>query len=242
MPRKSFYIQSDNLYIVPVCHYRFEFAWYVNRAICEISPDDIAVELPGTLEEPITTAIKRFPYLSVVFYQNGNGEYIYFPVEPSDPLCEAVRCGLDMNIPLHFADLDVDDYPLLFDPVPDSYSIYIIGLESYWNAYDKIVNSGEREVLCQADEMREIQMAYSLQKLLQKGRKVLLVCGMAHVRSILEKLKTPQVQAIGRVVRKDLRIFNLSLSSIREVTGETPFFISLYEMLRGNPAKKSEEK
>ncbi len=76
-------------------------------------------------------------------------------------------------------------------------------------------------------------MAYSLQKLLKKDEKVVFVCAMTHVRSILNKIKVPQIRPVGKVFRKDIRVFNLSPDSIREVTGETPFNISVYEMMRG---------
>ena len=182
MKHKPFYIQLENLYIVPVCHYRFEFAWYVMKAIKELSPGIIAVELPSTLKEYITKAVERFPYLSVIFYQNNNGDYIYFPVEPSDPLCEAVRSGTEMNIPVHFIDLDVDDYPLFFDPMPDPYAIYKIGLEAYWKTCLSVWKQFNRPVY-EGDEKRDTHMTYCLQKLLNSGDKVLFICGMAHVQS-----------------------------------------------------------
>jgi len=232
MNHKPFYIQLDNLYIVPVCHYRFEFAWYVMKAVKELSPDIIAVELPSTLKEHIVKAVERFPYLSVIFYQNNNEDYIYFPVEPSDPLCEAIRSGIEMNIPVHFIDLDVDDYPLVFDPMPDSYAIYRTGLETYWETCKSVWKELDRPVY-EADEKREIHMTYCLQKLLKSGDKVIFICGMAHVRSIIDKMKTPQIQPIGKVIRKDIRVFNLSSDSIREVTGEMPFNIAVYEGMRG---------
>jgi hypothetical protein len=232
MNHKPFYIQLENLYIVPVCHYKFEFAWYVMEAVKELSPDVIAVELPSTLKEYITKAVERFPYLSVIFYQNNNGDYIYFPVEPSDPLCEAVRSGMEMNIPVHFIDLDVDDYPLFFDPMPDPYAIYKIGLEVYWKTCLSVWKRFNLPVY-EADEKRETHMTYYLQKLLNSGDKVLFICGMAHVQSIIDKMKIPQIQPIGKVIRKEIRIFNLSPDSIREVTGEIPFNIAVYESMRG---------
>ena len=64
---EPFYIQEGNLYIVPVCHYQMEFALQVVRTFREVQPDCIAVELPSTLDWHIKKAVKRFPYLSVIF-------------------------------------------------------------------------------------------------------------------------------------------------------------------------------
>jgi hypothetical protein len=232
---ETFFIKRDNLYIVPICHYQMEFALEVRKAILEVKPDVIAVELPSTFEEIYIKAVKRFPYLSVIFYQTDDGEYIYFPVEPADPLAEAVRTGLEMNIPLRFIDLDTDDYPLIFDPMPDSYAVKTIGLKDYYELYHLAVDLGEKPAkVTPRDEKREEAMAYHLQQMLNENLKILLVTGMTHVSRILKKLDTPCAIPIGKVSRKNLSIFNLSQSSIREVSGEMPFIISAYEMIRGN--------
>ena len=244
---EPYYIKKDNLYAIPVCHYRMEFALQVNRAIQEIKPDCIAVELPSTLESLIKEAVGRFPYLSVIFYQNKKNDYIYFPIEPTDPMAEALRWGLENNIPVHCIDLDTDEYPLMFDPMPDSYAVHCLGLKTYHQLYEEVVESGEKpRITTWQDEMREMEMIYHLQRLTKKHKKVLFVCGMAHIHNILEEMETPaakdmqyeqyeptHVKPMGKIIRKDLRLFNLSADSIREVTGENPYIISLYEILRG---------
>lgn len=229
-----FYVQKDNLSIVPVCHYRMEFSYYVQGAAEAVQPDAVAVELPSTLEDLILEAVQRFPYLSVIFYQNGAGDYVYFPIEPTDPLAEAVRTGLQMKVPTRCIDLDTDDYPLMFDPMPDSYSVHKIGLEKYYKLYRAMTASGKRPSKRDPrDDRREETMAYHLQQMMKRYEKVLFVCGMAHVESVLKKLDRVCVQPIGKAIRKDIRLFNLSLNSIREVTGEIPFLMSTYEMDRG---------
>jgi len=240
MPSDQSFLRYDNLYIVPVCHYRMEFAEHVRKAFLQIEPSAVAVELPSTLSGQIMTAVSRFPFLSVIFYQNEREDMIYFPIEPTDPLCEAVRSGLEAGIPVHMIDLDVDEYPLLYEPMPDSYAVCRIGLRAYWEGYCRSkAQAGQREQI-REDELREMAMAFHLQHLLKEGKPVLLVCGMAHVDGILEKLRKPQVQPLGRVVRDNIRIFNLHPDSIREVTGEAPFLISTYETSRGGhrPEKK----
>ncbi|MDQ7827149.1 MAG: hypothetical protein RDV48_30405 [Candidatus Eremiobacteraeota bacterium] len=229
----DFCLQEDSLSIVPVCHYRMEFAWCVRRAFFEIRPHHVAVELPSTLSSHIIRAVERFPYLSAICYQNAAGDLVYFPVEPTDGACEAVRLTLEHKIPFSAIDLDLDDYPLHFDPMPDSYALYRLGLSRYWEAFENSQRMGARPPLTEADELRETSMAWHLQRIMEPGKKVLLICGMTHVRGILSKLRRPQVQPLGRVVRSNIRIFNLHADSIREVTSEMPFLISVYEMERG---------
>ncbi|MFP4498492.1 MAG: hypothetical protein ACLFQV_09810 [Vulcanimicrobiota bacterium] len=228
------YLQFDNLFVVPVCHYQAEFAYYVAEAVRELKPDLIAVELPSTLQSHLVRAVKRFPFYSVVFYRNGDGDYIYFPVEPSDPLAEAIRSGLEMDIPVKCVDYDADDYPLIFDPMPDPYSVQKLGLVNYYNLYKDTVESGQKpNPITPRDEMREETMAYRIQQHLQQEEKVLLVCGITHVEGIIRRLKRKCVLPLGKATRKDLQIFNLSLNSIREVAGEDPFISAIYEMNRG---------
>jgi hypothetical protein len=241
MPSDQSFLRYDNLYIVPVCHYRMEFAEHVRKAFLQIEPSAVAVELPSTLSGQIKTAVSRFPYLSVIFYQNEREDMIYFPIEPTDPLCEAVRSGLEAGIPVHMIDLDVDEYPLIYEPMPDSYAVCRIGLQAYWEGYRRSKAQAGPSEPVREDELREMAMAFHLQQLLKEGKPVLLVCGMAHVCGILEKLSKPQVQPLGRVVRNNIRIFNLHPDSIREVTGEAPFLISTYETSRGGHRPEKRE-
>jgi len=233
-PVEPYFVRKKGLFAVPVCHYRMEFTLYVKRTFDEINPDCVAVELPSTLDWHIKKAVERFPYISLIFYQNGKGEYIYFPIEPSDPLCEGVRSGLEKKIPVHCIDLDTDDYPLVFDPMPDSYSVKRIGLKTYHELYEEVVESGERQrIITPQDARRESAMAYHIQKLVSSYKKVLFICGMTHLKGVLEKMEQPQARPLGKVLRKDLRIYNPDSDSIREVTGEIPFIMSMYEMARG---------
>lgn len=233
-PVEPYCVRKDNLYMVPVCHYRMEFALHVNRAVERVEPDCIAVELPSTLDWHIKKAVERFPFLSVIFYQNGKGDYIYFPIEPADPLCEGVRSGLELKIPVHCIDLDTDDYPLIFDPMPDSYAVRRLGLKTYYETYLEAVKSGEKPRISTSwDARREQAMAHRLKKLLSMHKKVLFICGMAHGEGVLQALESPSAVPLGKAVRKDLRIFNPDPDSIREITGEIPFIISLYETVRG---------
>ena len=77
-------IQWKNIRIVPILHNRVEFAIEVRRQFKEFKPDCVAVEFPDTLSEKIIKGVKRFPLLSVVYYEEEDGEFTYLVLEPTD--------------------------------------------------------------------------------------------------------------------------------------------------------------
>ena len=121
--------------MVPVLHNRVEFAIEVRRQFEEFKPDCVAVEFPDTLEEKIVKGIKRLPLLSVVYYEEEDGEFIYLVLEPTDGQVEAVRLALSKGIPVHFIDRDTEGYPLDFSSMPDPYAVTKIGHYMYCNTY-----------------------------------------------------------------------------------------------------------
>lgn len=106
--------------VLPILHGRLEFAWMVRRAIERLTPAALAVELPESLSEPVRRAVDRLPLLSVIEYPDAAGRPVYLPIEPADALVEAVRRGLELGIPVHMVDRDVDHYPAVRDRLPDA--------------------------------------------------------------------------------------------------------------------------
>ena len=71
--------------LLPIVHNRVEFALEVRRQFDEFRPDAVTVEFPPTLKEKIIKAVERLPLLSVVFYEDSEGIFVYLPLEPTDP-------------------------------------------------------------------------------------------------------------------------------------------------------------
>ena len=72
-------------------------------------------------------AIQRLPEITVLSYEAKPGkekatQTVYLIIEPADPLVEAARLAMEQGIPLHLVDVDLDDYPLNVEPLPDSYA------------------------------------------------------------------------------------------------------------------------
>ena len=227
-------IQWKNIRMAPVLHNRMEFAMEVRNAFEEFRPEQVAVEYPDTLKNKILEGVKRLPLLSVVHYEEKDGTFIYLPLEPTDGQVEAIRLALSNNIPVHFIDRDTEGYPLDFSPMPDPYAITRVGYLSYCNAYLKINRSRNRS---HEDTLREKTMAHALQELSKAGGRTLFVGGLFHIPGILEWIKSPQVQVIGRKNRKGVGLAHLHRESSREIMGEMPFLAAAYERSRSEKQK-----
>ncbi len=241
MPYRLHLEQFGNVHALPVLHYRMEFAHLVRQAVRLVRPDCIAIELPTTLERPFLAGVRRLPEISALTYEVSSAallkgkpaedipQSIYLIIEPADPLVEAARLALAEGIPLHLIDLDLDEYPLHQEPLPDSYAVQRLGLSAYYrefrSAFADLPPGPE-------DLRREKGMAFRLQKLSDLHERLLLVCGMYHLERLKGFFSYPQAEPLGRVRRENVRLFNLHPESCREILGEFPFVSAVYEMRR----------
>ena len=187
--------QYENIRFLPILHNRLEFALEVHRQWEEFQPEVVAVELPPTLQDPIKTAVKRLPYLSVILYQEKSGRYIYLPIEPVDGIIEAVRLGMEKNLPVFFIDRDTEGYPQSSDPMPDPYAVTQIGYQPYCLAYLK---ERGQEAPSPDDAIRERTMASQALRLNHQYRRILVVCGLAHWSGLLRQLDQNPELPLGR--------------------------------------------
>lgn len=218
-----------NIRMVPILHNRMEFALAVRRQFEEFRPDIVAVEYPDTLKRRILQGIQRLPFLSVVYYEETDGAFVYLVLEPTDGQVEAIRLALSKGIPVYFIDRDEEGYPLDFSPMPDPYSVARIGHYAYCRAYLEIhANSPAHP----EDILREKNIAYHLQHLSRKAERILFVGGLSHVPGILRLLDQPQVQVMERRRREGVGLAHLHRESSREIMSETPFLAAYYELAR----------
>ncbi len=220
---------EGTIYFVPILHGKVECAQEVQRQFFTLRPEAIAVEFPKTIETPITRAVRRLPFLSVVLYQEKDGTYVYLPVEPTDGLVEAVRLGSEYQTPVFFVDRDTEGYSRHHEPMPDSYSMTKIGYTAYCEAYCQITAG---RAVSPEDQLREATMAYHLRHLRKDYADILFVCGLAHYANVRQLVDSPQAQPLGRVKREGVVIANLHENSSREIMSEIPFLAAEYERTR----------
>jgi len=243
MPHRLHLETFGNVHALPILHYRLEFAHLVRQAVERVKPDCIAIELPATLERNFLQGIRRLPEISVLAYEvsappappegKGPGEprSVYLIIEPADPLVEGARLATELGIPLHLVDLDLDDYPLHQEPLPDSYAVQRIGLAPYYREFLAAYRNTPPDP---EDLRREKGMAFRLRHLAETHQRVLFICGMYHLERIAESFAHPQAVPLDRVRRSGIRLFNLHPESCREILGEFPFLSATYETRR-NP-------
>lgn len=226
-----FFLQKDTIYAVPVTHYNMEMAASVRLAFQQIKPDCVAVELPGNMELQHLHAASRLPDISVVVPFSTHLDPLYYLCEPCDPAYEALRSALEAGIPSKCIDLDVDQYPMIKEALPDPYSLTKIGLESYYQAYEQFSQKNNAPSPL-PDQRRELYMAKMLKELSLKYEKILFVSGMYHTRRVLELIDRPRFPDLAHTNRDGIQIATLTEDSCREVMAECAWMTHHYELLR----------
>jgi hypothetical protein len=228
---EPFFIQKDNIFVVPIIHYNMEMAAQVKLAFDHISPDCVAVELAETMELQLLHAASRLPDISLVVTNNSNGETLYYMCEPCDAAFEGLRSALEKGVTAKCIDLDVEQYQDVREHLPDPYAIHRIGLKSYYESYKKIA-TGEKTKKSKHDEQRETYMARRLKELAFSHDRILFVCGMAHVENILQSIDNKHFPDLQHAQRQSIELCTLSEDSCREVMAEFGWISAHYEHLR----------
>lgn len=223
-----FYLQSGNIFALPILHYNMELAQYARRAFVELKPTCVAVELAESLSLQLLHGASRLPDISVITRENSTGEKIFYLVEPCDAAFEALRSALETGKAAFCIDLDVSNYPQHRDPLPDAYAIQKIGFKSY---YELVIQSFSNSIHA-LDEARELHMAKRLKELSLKYERVLFVGGIYHVARILklvERSKFPNEE-----IQKEpfVNITTPNEESLRHIMGEYGWISRHYEETR----------
>jgi hypothetical protein len=232
-------LDFSKLTIIPVLHGRLEFAVSVRQALEALRPDCVAVELPETLTRLVMQGVARLPLLSIIHYPDNRDNPVYLPIEPVDPIIEAVRFGMENDVLVHLVDQDVDAYDKHLDWLPDSYALKRLGHASYCALTAAHL---EREDVDPVDAGREKVMAFHLRDLLARHDRVVFVCGLAHAERVRMLLSEPAgAEPMRRVKRDNATLYHLAEESSREVMAEAPYLSSAFEKARaGGPAALDE--
>jgi hypothetical protein len=178
--------------------------------------------------------VRRLPLLSVIHYQNSRGQPVYLPIEPADPLIEALRYGIEKDLPVYLVDQDVDHYERHYDSLPDAYAVKRLGHDRYCTACQTVLAAAEVDP---QDLNREAVMAYHLRKLKEKYQRILFVCGLAHEQRIKERLTHPgESEPIRKIKREGVVIYHLAAESSREIMAELPYLSLVFERARNSGA------
>ncbi|MDB2614270.1 hypothetical protein N9Y92_03835 [Chlamydiales bacterium] len=214
MPIEPFYITHKNLYIVPFIPYAVECCPYVYRAIHELNPDCVAVDLPFPIEKGCIEATMRLPEPTAI--QCGSKDKILL-AELIDPAFEGLRRGMEKGIHLRCL-LPSLDTKLPFSN-PDPYAIQRLGLKSYFEAFPQVKGSSF--------------IAKELKELTLRHEKVLWIAQMPHIHSILAQIDQDTFEK-GTPEKIAYSLGALSEKSLREVPQGYGFLAQKYEESRGD--------
>ncbi|MFX1242337.1 MAG: hypothetical protein ACFFA7_13900 [Promethearchaeota archaeon] len=247
------YIKFKNIFVIPTFHSRIEFAKLVRTALFKAFPDVIAVELPNNIQEEVIEAVDRLPYLSLIGYADSlnPSKLNFIPIDPGDSIIEAIRIGLEHNIPIEFIDLSVSEYLPPSFRLPDDYAINHIGLQKFYHhisdyfeeKFKKKKEKLRKNVILedflknqdqfdanydhtQKDILREKYMAAHLLKMMPLYHRILLIVGMAHWENIKYYLDNPeQLHDINLdlIPHKYVKIYNIRSSDARYLLRELPY-------------------
>lgn len=225
-------ISRGNITYLPVVPGRIEFALRVRRHLIEYRPSVIAVELPGSLEPQYRTALDRLPRMSVILIpeENREGEdrATYIPVEPADPFVEALRTAREILAETIFLEPASHQKPHLNDTYPEPYSIELIGIERYLEAYRVFPQQRTPEL-----EAHAAAMAWKLQGA-DPLASICVIVSLNMLDPLLDAMEIPQDEPPPPRVRLFNRaeLFNLHPDCLAEVTSEAPYFQEQYEEIR----------
>jgi hypothetical protein len=241
---EPFWLEHQSFYIVPVCHYRFEFAREVRRAFEALQPQRVALELPHFLMAGFERAVQRLPCLTLLTFEVTPAEAqgpltMMYQVEPTDAFVEATRSALQAGVPRHAIDLPMLYSGLHEDPVPDSASLTAIGARAFWEQWQQhSPASGDAQ-----DRQRE---AYMANKLLALSRqfpedKILVVVGLAHVAPLLEYLRAGDAPLMppSEFHAGPVKLQQPEAEVTQAIHEEIPWIMTLYELERGGPGPES---
>ena len=228
---------TQTIRFLPCVHRRVTFAEHVRRVALDWRPDIIAVELPATLEVWIVRGVARLPQISAVCWEEpaSPGQLSTLPIDPCDAMIEAVRLGIEAEIPLALIDLDLPGLQERNRYVPDDLIVDKVGLEEFAAAISPYVSSEEHDW---RELARECHMARRLQELSAGGTKVLCVLGMSHFLRVRELVGQTRIADPYQLApealreRKNAFLAQLTQSSLVEALGEIPYLTYLFEQSR----------
>ncbi len=226
-----FCLRKGNIYAVPIIHYNMETAAQVRIAFSRIRPDCVAVELAETMRLQLLHAASRLPDISVVIAYNASHAPLYYLSEPCDAAFEGLRSAMEAQIPAHCIDLDVDYYPDMRETTPDPYAIQRIGLQQYYECYEKAFLLPGHSV-SPIDAKREMHMAKRLKELSLSHDRILFVGGMAHVGRILKMVDRGSFPELLHAQRDVVELCTPSQDSCRDVMAENGWISNNYENWR----------
>jgi len=142
------------------------------------------------LQKETCTDLSEIPP-DVLYRELGITGHSLLCLSPVDSIIEAIRCSIELDIPL--CGIDMNDIPdAAYKPVVIENPKYLTGDIASYIARNAPFAEAQRED--EIDDRREIVMASRLKYLLEQFPRVLFVCGMAHWLRIEQFINDPSIK------------------------------------------------
>lgn len=220
--------KSQNVTFIGCHPYSVENAVQTRKFILSEKPDAICVEAPNSLREQITDSVRRLPFHSVIIFQTSEDENGVWIVEGSDGIIEAVRSGLEFNIPVWFVDPTPHRLPTLSRDVSEPFLVDAIGQKTYLEKLKSLAP----ELLGKTVSSRERFIASRLREVSQKFDNVLFVGGFQSLINIMDLFQTPQPLPLMKTGVKKALSNSLHPESLKKGFAEIPKILQIFEEQR----------
>lgn len=228
-------LARGNLRYLPVVPGRLEFAEFVRRALLELRPKVVAVELPDWLRPAYLEAVDRLPEITAIVYpeDKDSDRGVYLIVEPSDACIEAIRTGREIGADLVFFEPDHIDRPHYPDLYPDTYALRRLGIAEYVTQYRLQPQPRNDEVAEHA-----AAMAYRLQGADPESLTA-VVLSLNMLDPVLDAMEQPWDPPPSRQ-RETPSLLNPHPDCLAEIMLEMPWLAERYERWRETLAPEHE--
>lgn len=239
---------SERITVLPVVHGSAVFAretWHRLQAEKRGTWDCLAVSLPPSFAAAVEAGVERLPRVCAIVQQEldvaaeldmaaertaGEDACSYVPVEPCQPVIEAIRSAMAAGIDRAWVDLEVAHWEPPDDlHLPDAYPLPETGWEAFAAACLPVLQAPDTG--SQQDE-RVRHMAYMLHRLELDYERVVFVCSLADwpwVRAAYgaraeypEPFQAPRMPWCAELAEEELYF----------LLGELPYLTYLYEHRR----------
>ena len=216
--------------VMPVLHERVDLAPVVRRVCEALRPAALAVELPTTLSDAVSTAVARLPKISAVVSEEPGEDALVWVVTPGDPLVEGMRWAAENEREILLVDPDLRYQHRRHDRLPDPHSLHELGAERYLDLIRRLAGGAPHD---ERDTLRESGIAFHLKTALEHVDGVILaLVGAAHADRVAEFLAGPTAPPLARLRRSHVHLRHLHPESLTAVLPDPLLAHAVFELLR----------
>lgn len=233
---------SERILCLPVIHGSGDFAVEVRNILLNGRFDCVAVPLPPTFQQPVEAGVQQLPAISMVVQRETAPDLgwtpegqepreqraSYVPIDPCQPVIAAIRLAMQEHLPRAYVDLEVEDFEVQSDILPDPYALKRVSLEQFGAA---VLPSVARPESLQ--HRQRIQwMAHRLRELQQRHQSILFVCSLLDWPWLREAFQSGAAPDFTHAPVYDPERFGVDPQTLIFLLEELPFITSLYEKSR----------